>query len=183
MSGLTLARLRRIARAASGRERRLTFVTGEDGRRWAAWPYGCVELDDQRHGWLDRPADGCYRMRADGLALVECGPAFNPHLVRQEMLPLLTAAGRVNVVPTRWMFEDGKLTRRLLERFDGQSAVVDADLWQLWTAAVGGPVWQVGSRSGWLVWARAKGEPGVAALGPVHVRTVPIPPEQSAVPA
>lgn len=176
MSGLTLARLRRMASTATGRQRRLTIVTGEDGRRWAAWPYGCVELDDQRYSWLDRPTDGCYRMRADGLALVECGPAFNPALVRREMLPLLTATGRMNVVPTRWMFEDGKLTRRLLERFDGQHAVVDADFWQLWTAAVGGPVWQVGSRSGWLVWAGAKGAPGVAVLGAVHAKAVPVPP-------
>lgn len=177
MNGLTLARLRRIAAAASGdRRRRLTIVSGPDGRRRAAWPYGCVELDDQQHGWLDRPADGCYRWRADGLALVECEPAFNPALVRRQMLPFLTETGRVGVVPTRWMYEDGEHVRRLLERSDRTHAVVVADFWQLWTAAAGGPVWQIGSRHGWLVWA-AEGEPGVAVLGPVRAQVAPVPPD------
>lgn len=177
MSGLTLARLRRIARAASSeRTPSLTVATGPDGRRWAAWPYGCVELDDQRHAWLDRPADGCYRWRADGLALVECGPAFNPALVRREMLPLLTATNRTAVVATKWMYEDGLLVRLLLERSDGQRAVVDADLWRAWNVPIGGPVWQVGSRHGWLVWASAEQEPGVAVLGPVHAKAAPVPP-------
>lgn len=177
MSGLTLARLRRIASAASGRERRLAIVTGEDGRRWVAWPYGCIELDDQRHAWLESPADGCYRWRADGLALVECEPAFNPCLVRREMLPLLAAPSRVSVVPLRWMYEDGTHVRRLLERSDGLCTVVDADLWRLWTAAMDGAIWQVGGRHGWLVWASSETEPGVAGLGPVHANVAPLRPE------
>lgn len=179
MTRLTLARLRRIASAVSGdRQRRLTVVSGPDGRRWAAWPYGCVELDDQLHAWLNRPADGCYRMRADGMALVECEQSFGPDLVRREMLPLLTAAGRVSVVQTKWMYEDGKLVRLMLERSDRTHAVVVADFWRLWTA-VGGPVWQVGSRHGWLVWA-PEGEPGVAVLGSVRAQVAPVPPEVTA---
>ncbi|MDX3109694.1 hypothetical protein [Nonomuraea angiospora] len=176
MNGLTLAGLRKMASAASGRERRLTIVTGADGRRWAAWPYGCIELDHQQHGWLGRPKDGCYRMLSDGLARMTCAESFSPALVRREMLPLLAAPGRVGVVSTRWMYEDGLLMRRLLERSDGHTVVVDADFWRLWAVAVGGPVWQLGGRHGWLVWAPAEGEPGVAALGSVYAKFVPVPP-------
>ncbi|MGR6922627.1 hypothetical protein ACU635_50950 [[Actinomadura] parvosata] len=177
MSGLTMARLRQMASAASGRQRRLTIVSGPDGRRWAAWPYGAIELTDQHHGWLDRPLDGCYRMRTDGLARLECELSFGPALVQSEMLPILTATNRTAVVPTRWFYEDGLVVRRLLERSDGQHVVVDADMWRAWNVPVGGPVWQLGSRHGALVWASTATAPGVALLLPVRAEVVPVPPE------
>jgi len=180
MSGLTLARLRQIARAAGGRERRLTILTGPDGRRWAAWPYGAVELDDQRQGWLDRPVDGCYRWRSDGLALARCEPVCNLPVLRRDMLPLTTAINRVSVVPTKWMYEDGDVVRRLLERSDQALAVVDADFWRLWNAVAPGPVWQVGSRNGALLWASSETAAATALLLPVRADVVPVPPEVAA---
>ncbi|MEV0616119.1 hypothetical protein AB0I81_22590 [Nonomuraea sp. NPDC050404] len=177
MRSMTLARLRAMARAASGDRRRLTIVSGPDGRRWMAWPYGCIELDDRRQAWLDRPVDGCFRWTAQGLALAHCEPVCNLPILRREMLPLLTATNRVSVVPTRWMYEDGLLTRRLLERSDSQHIVVDADLWHAWHVPIGGQVWQIGGRHGALVWASAEDEPSVALLLPVRAEVAPVPPE------
>ncbi|MGP4092996.1 hypothetical protein [Nonomuraea sp. KM90] len=177
MSGLTLARLRRLASAAGGRERRLTVVSGPDGRRWAAWSYGCAELGVPLWRELCWPVDGAYELRGDTLTPVQAEQSFGPELVRREMLPLLAATDRTNVYATRWFYEDGTLMRRLLERSDGQRVVVDAQLLQAWSR--GGPGYQVGGPNGILVWA-IDGMPAVAGLLPVRTEGMPPLPEVAA---
>jgi hypothetical protein len=172
VSGLTVAGLWRMCAAASD-ERRVLIVTGPDGGRWAAWPYGCIALPAALDQRLGGPVGGGYRLRRGGRLEPFAWPGLSADLVAGKMLPLLAATDRTAISPSPWMRESLGRVHRILERSDNCRTLVDEQLWQAWRQDL--PVWQVGDRMGPIVWA-AEGEPGQALLMPTWARPVPVPP-------
>ncbi|WP_084963329.1 hypothetical protein [Thermoactinospora rubra] len=174
---LAVASLTRICRLVADGDRLFTLATGTDGHRFAAWPYGCIQLPrDLVRSW-GTPIDGTYRLYGSGTIEAAELKGFGPELVVAEMLPRLALLTRHTVTATPWMYERDGYVRRLLVRDDGEQAIVDQELWRAWSSVLDLPAYQVGSKHGMVVWAPAVDVTAVAGLLPVYSPVALAPPE------
>ena len=174
---VNVRQLYRISKAAAPDQPRITLVTGPNGGRYAAWPYGCVHVPGDLAQVADE-ADGTYRMHPNGPGVARPLTSFGPGLVRRKMLPLLDEQGREPAVLNPWMrqADDGDV-HRLIDVPGGRVLVSEA-LLSVWVAALDPPMWRLTMSPHPIVWAATATSRASGLLLPIHPVFTFDPPEE-----